>query len=211
MQLRHHGAGELGNDALLALLMANGNRFQDGAKTAKEIAARYPNLRSLAGASVLELTRFAGVKEVQAARIVCALELARRMEREKRRTAPQMRSGADFYRHYHMRLRDLRQEVFLVVLLDQKNRVLTEVEVSRGSLTATLIHPREVFAPAIRNAAAAVALLHNHPSGDPAPSGDDRRMTERLANAAEILGIRLLDHVVVGEGRFISFVDEGWI
>jgi DNA repair protein RadC len=113
------------------------------------------------------------------------------------------------YGHFRGRLPQLEREVFYVLLLDGKNRAQGEVLVSEGSLTAALVHPREVFAPAIREAAAAVILVHNHPSGDPTPSAEDRALTERLRQVGELVGIRVLDHVVIGRGRWASLAEEG--
>jgi DNA repair protein RadC len=99
--------------------------------------------------------------------------------------------------------------VFLVLLLDGRNRLLGELRISEGTLTAALVHPREVFAPAIRLAAAAIVLIHNHPSGDPTPSPEDVALTDRLRRAGELIGIKVLDHVVVGQGRFVSMAEVG--
>ena len=114
-----------------------------------------------------------------------------------------------FYEHFHLRLRDYKKEVFYVALLDQKNSLIGEERVSEGSLTDTMVHPREVFSCAVAQRAAAVAVVHNHPSGDPTPSGNDKAITKRLNSVAEMLGIRLLDHVIIGDGRYVSFVESG--
>jgi DNA repair protein RadC len=106
---------------------------------------------------------------------------------------------------------DLKREIFKVVLVDAKNTVLREATVSEGSLTHSVVHPREVFSLAVREAAAGVLFLHNHPSGDPTPSPEDRQLTDRLAAAGRVLGIRVLDHLIIGDGRYISFADEGWL
>jgi len=120
-----------------------------------------------------------------------------------------VRDAAAVYAHFRGRLPQLEREVFYVLLLDGKNRVQGEVRVSEGSLTAALVHPREVFAPAIRAAAAALILVHNHPSGDPTPSAEDSAITQRLRQAGELVGIRVLDHVVIGRGRWASMAEEG--
>jgi DNA repair protein RadC len=130
------------------------------------------------------------------------------MADEKLRTRPVVTCGKDFYNYYKQQLRDKKQEVFMVVLLDTKNRIIREEKVSVGSLSSTLVHPREVFKPAIRDSAASVAIVHNHPSGDPTPSPEDIEITDRLKSAADLIGIKLLDHVVVGEGTYVSFVDD---
>jgi DNA repair protein RadC len=113
------------------------------------------------------------------------------------------------FRHFHARLRDAAQEHFCVLLLDGRHRVLGEEVVSLGTLTASLVHPREVFRPALRASAAALILVHNHPSGDPEPSPEDRTVTERLGRAGELLGVPVLDHVVIAERGFRSLRDEG--
>lgn len=117
--------------------------------------------------------------------------------------------GEDFYEHFHLRLRSYKKEVFYVTLLDQKNALIAEERVSEGSLTDTLVHPREVFALAVARRAASVAVIHNHPSGDPTPSTNDKTITKRLDAAAQLLGIRLLDHVIIGDGKYVSFVEKG--
>jgi DNA repair protein RadC len=113
------------------------------------------------------------------------------------------------YDHYHGALRDKKREMFLVVLLDARHRVLGEEIVSEGSLTSSIVHPREVFLPAVRESAGAMVLVHNHPSGDPRPSDEDVAVTRRLVHAAELLGIRVLDHVIVGDGSYASFKEAG--
>jgi DNA repair protein RadC len=126
-------------------------------------------------------------------------------------TGTRISSSADLFKHFHPALRDVKHELFKVVLLDAKNIVIKETTVSEGSLTLSIVHPREVFAFAVRESAAAVIFLHNHPSGDPTPSPEDRRLTDRLATAGKLLGIRVLDHVIIGDSRYVSFADEGWM
>lgn len=111
--------------------------------------------------------------------------------------------------HFHSRLRDLKKEVFCVVLLDARHRIMGEERISEGSLTSSIVHPREVFVPAVRESAGAIVFVHNHPSGEPTPSEDDIAVTRRLERAAELLGIRVLDHVIVGDGEYASFKELG--
>ena len=120
-------------------------------------------------------------------------------------------SPKDIFEAFHLRLRDEKREHFFVVTLDARHRVIGEHLVSVGSLSSSIVHPREVFRPAIREAAGAVVLVHNHPSGDPRPSEEDVAVTRRLANASELIGIRVLDHVVIGDGRYASFREEGLV
>jgi DNA repair protein RadC len=137
------------------------------------------------------------------------LELARRAFAVPRRRPEPFRSAADVFERYRFRFSDSPVEVFVVVLLDVKHRPLREERVSEGILDGSLIHPREVFAAAVRERAAAVLLLHNHPSGDPCPSGQDREVTRRLRSAGGILGIPVVDHVILGDAAFFSFREEG--
>ena len=142
-------------------------------------------------------------------RLEAAFELMRRRQREEcSRTGP-VRGAADIVRLVGPSLRDEPVEVFRVVLLDARNRVLAAPEISRGTLGTSLVHPREVFRPALLARAAGVVAMHNHPSGDPVPSIEDDAVTRRLARAGAVLGIPLLDHVIVGEGRYDSYRDRG--
>jgi DNA repair protein RadC len=120
-----------------------------------------------------------------------------------------LKSSGDIFAAFHPRLRDLKKERFLSVLVDAKNRVLREDLISVGTLTASIVHPREVFAPAIREGANGLLLIHNHPSGDPDPSPEDLEVTRRLCAAGELLGIRILDHIVIGDGTYASFLERG--
>jgi DNA repair protein RadC len=138
-----------------------------------------------------------------------AIELGRRAAGTPAALASPLTDAATVYAHFRGRLPQAERERFFVLLLDGRNRLLAELCISEGTLTAALVHPREVFAPAIRLAAAAVVVVHNHPSGDPTPSAEDVALTERLRRAGDVIGIRLLDHVVIGQGRFISMSDSG--
>jgi DNA repair protein RadC len=145
----------------------------------------------------------------RAALVQAALELGRRAVAAPLAVGAPVRDASAVHAHFRGRLPQLDREVFYVLLLDGKNRVQGEVRVSEGSLTVALVHPREVFAPAIRGAAAAVILVHNHPSGDPTPSAEDAALTERLRQVGELIGIRVLDHVVIGRGRYASMAEGG--
>jgi DNA repair protein RadC len=136
-----------------------------------------------------------------------ALELGRRAAGTRLVPGEPMRDAAAVYAHFRGRLPQCEREQFFVLLLDGRNRLITELRIAEGTLTAALVHPREVFASAIRLTAAALVLVHNHPSGDPTPSAEDTALTERLRRAGELIGIRVLDHVVVGQGRFVSLAE----
>ncbi|HLX60223.1 MAG TPA: DNA repair protein RadC [Planctomycetota bacterium] len=150
-----------------------------------------------------------GFDSAAQARISALARLCAHWAAEQSERGKTFSKGSDFYDHFHLRLRDHKKEVFYVALLDQKNALIAEERVSEGSLTETLVHPREVFAQAVLKRAAAIAVIHNHPSGDPTPSANDKAITKRLDAAAQLLGIRLLDHIIIGDGQYASFVEKG--
>ena len=172
-----------------------------------------PNLElwRSAGLGPLELQQQFGCGEQASLQVAAAFELGRRVARENVKLSEPVRGGEDVYHYLAPRLAHLPCECFYVLYVDTKGRLLHEQEVSRGTLSSSLVHPREVFAPALMRRAAAIVVAHNHPSGDPEPSADDRTTTRRLQRAGRLLGIELLDHVVVGAGRFVSFLEQGWL
>ena len=204
----------LGPDALaaaelLALLLGTGTRGRSALEVSQRLLEEAGGLRRLSTRTLHEIAAVPGLGAARAARIMAAFALGRQVSQLRLPPGARFRSGADIFRHYHGRLRDLRKEQFWAVLLDGKNRVLREERVSEGSLTASLVHPREVFAPAIRESAGALVFVHNHPSGDPTPSVEDVEITRRLCAVADLVGIRILDHVVVGDGAYVSFLERG--
>lgn len=132
------------------------------------------------------------------------------LRRARVQTRRALRGSGDVYAHFRERLGSEAREHFYAVLLDNKHRKIKDVAVSLGSLTASIVHPRDVFAPVVREAAAAVVFVHNHPSGDPTPSKEDIEITQRLRAVGELMGVRVLDHIVIGKGRYVSFVDDGY-
>jgi DNA repair protein RadC len=170
-------------------------------------AASGDSLRRLASMDVAVLERVPGVGNATASRVLAAFELGRRAASEEAEPGGPMRGPADVFALMGPRLRDVLQEEFHALLLNSRHRVIREVLVTRGTLDSALIHPREVFRPAVAEGAAGVILVHNHPSGDPAPSAEDRAVTRQLADAGIALGIPVLDHVVVGRGVYASLSD----
>lgn len=199
----------LSDAELLALVLRTGARGRDALDLARRLLREHGGLRGVGRASPGELVSARGLGPAKAASLAAALELGRRLAAGTLRPGVAVRGPAEVYRHFRARLRDSACERFLVVLLDGRHRLLRAEVVSQGTLTASLVHPREVFRPALREAAAAILVVHNHPSGDPTPSPEDREVTRRLAAAGELLGVRLLDHVVVAERGFVSLREEG--
>jgi DNA repair protein RadC len=168
-----------------------------------------PTLRRLATLPPGVLEAEPGIGAATAARIVAALELGRRAAAEPEGREEPVRGPADVFARVGPLLRDLRQEEFHALLLNTQHRIIRDVLVTRGILDASLIHPREVFRAAIVESAAGVILVHNHPSGDPTPSQEDRAVTRQLVSAGSAVGIPVLDHVIVGEGRYVSLAELG--
>ena len=205
------GAESLSDSQLLAILLRVGRQEASAVKVGMEVLESDGGVSGLLHCSAEELCTVPGVGPAKAAQIIAAVELGKRAVSAPLTTGMRIGSSADLFKHYHARLRDLRHEIFAVVLLDAKHQVIRDVTVSEGSLTLSIVHPREVFIPAMRASAAAVIFLHNHPSGDPTPSQEDRVLTSRLVSAGTLLGIQVLDHVIVGDGRYVSFADQGWL
>jgi DNA repair protein RadC len=169
----------------------------------------FGSLRALVDAPPRALRAAPGMGPMRVAMLQAVGELARRYGAQRLARGAPLRTSAEVYRHCGERLAGLRKEQFHVILLDGKNRPIKDVRVSEGTLTASLVHPREVFVPVIEESAAAIVLVHNHPSGDPTPSAEDIAITHRLREVGELMGVRVLDHVVIGDGRYVSFADEG--
>jgi DNA repair protein RadC len=205
------GPDALSDAQLLAILLRTGRRDSSAVQVAIELLTRVGNIGGLARCGIEELCAIQGIGPAKAAQLKAAVELGRRSLAAPLSTGTRISGSADLFKHFHPVLRDRKQELFKVVLLDAKNIVIKESTVSEGTLTLSLVHPREVFAHAVRESAAAVLFLHNHPSGDPTPSLEDRHLTDRLVDAGRLLGIPVLDHVIIGDGRYVSFADQGWL
>jgi DNA repair protein RadC len=211
-RLREHGAHALSTSELLAILIGSGTSRHSALGLAHEVLARSDgSLRRVAGQPVAALTAIHGLGAARAIAIHAALELGRRSVTEGRTEGAPIRAPRDVYAAYAARLEDLPVEEFHVAILDTQHRLDRDVLITRGILNSSLVHPREVFREAIAESASAVILVHNHPSGDPTPSPDDRVVTEQLVAAGQMLGIPVHDHVVIGRGRYVSFAESGLI
>ena len=210
-RLLAQGADALSDAQLLAILLRVGRQRSSAVQVGLEILDRLGGLSGLARCGIDELCAVPGVGAAKAAQLKAALTLGKRALASPLSRGTKITSSRDLFEHYHPTLRDLRHEIFKVVLLDAKHAIVRDATVSEGSLTLSIVHPREVFTMAVKESAAAVIFLHNHPSGDPTPSQEDRVLTARLVSAGEVLGIRVLDHIVVGDGRYVSFADQGWL
>jgi DNA repair protein RadC len=210
-RLLRDGPEALSDAQLLAILLRVGRLNSSAVDVAMELLRQTDGLQGLANRGVDELCRISGIGPAKTAQLKAAIELGKRVLATPLSTKTLITSSADLYRYYHPRLRDLRREVFKVVLMDAKHAIIRDATVSEGSLTFSIVHPREVFNLAVRESAAAVIFIHNHPSGDPTPSEEDRMLTARLVEAGELLGIQVLDHLIIGDGEYVSFADRGWL
>lgn len=210
-RLLQHGPAALSAAELFAVILRTGSEGESVLDHARLLMARYEDdLRVLARASAAELCDLRGIGPAKAAQILAVVELAKRFGEIEFKPGAAFRGSADVYAHFRERLASEQRERFYAVLLDNKHRKIRDIAVSEGSLTASIVHPRDVFLPVVRESAAAVIFVHNHPSGDPTPSKEDLEITRRLRQVGEIMGVRVLDHVVIGKGRYVSFVDDGY-
>jgi DNA repair protein RadC len=209
-RLLEAGPSALSDGELLGLLFGIGSREKTAVELAGEVISEAGGLHGLYDVSVHELMRVNGIGEAKACIVLAAVELGRRIGQVRNPGRPVISSPADVERLLRRRIANLDRENFVVVLLNTKNEVIETSTVSVGTLGASLVHPREVFKPAVRASAASVILAHNHPSGKVEPSREDREVTRRLGEAAGILGIEVLDHVIVGDGYF-SMKEHGML
>ncbi len=204
------GARALSTAELIALLVGSGTRGRSALSVGHEVlTAAEGSLRRLASRPLADLTRHASIGRARAIAIHAALELGRRMAAESRAEALPVRGPQDIVALYGPRLEDLPVEEFHVGILDAQHRLDRDVTITRGILNSSLVHPREVFREAIAERAASIILVHNHPSGDPTPSSDDRSITAQLVAAGRLLDIPVRDHVIVGRGKYSSFMEAG--
>lgn len=207
-RLEQLGPEALRDAELLAVLFRTGTREEGAVALAERVVRHFGGLRALARASVTELTHIKGLGRVKAIEIKAALELGKRLARFSDNDRPRIRTAQDVVDILMIPFKDAENEQFKCLLLNTKNEVLKTVDVSSGGLDSTEAMPRDVFRQAVREAASAVVVAHNHPSGDPEPSQSDVALTHRLRDAALVLGIRLLDHVVFGDGRYVSLKER---
>jgi DNA repair protein RadC len=204
------GPAALTTAELLAIVLGTGGGGQNALELAAELLdLTEGSLRRLAQRPGAEFLRSRGIGPTKAGRLIAALELGARTAREERPPVQRIREPEDVLRLFGTRLRDLQVEEFHLLALDSQSQVLREVLITRGLLNSSLVHPREVFRAAIAEAAAGIIVVHNHPSGDPTPSAEDRAATRQLASAGQLLDVPLYDHVIIAGDRFVSFAMAG--
>ena len=209
-RLLEAGPGALSNAELLGILFGIGSRGKTAVELASEVISESGDLFGLHNASVHDLVKLHGIGEAKACIILAAVEFGKRLGRVRNPGRPVISSPEDVDGLLRGRIANLDRENFVTVLLNTKNEVIEFPTISVGTLSSSLVHPREVFKPAIRASAAGIILAHNHPSGKVGPSREDREVTRRLTDAAEIIGIDVLDHVILGDGYF-SMKEHGML
>ena len=202
-----NGVGCLSDAELLAILIRTGTKELNAVQLGQAIIDKADNIRYLQDLTFEELKSINGIGQTKALQIKAALELANRIASYKP-LKYKIKNPWDIYKYYMDSLRNLKKEVFKVVLLNTKNEIITDVDVSVGTLNSSLVHPREVFIEAIKRSSNKIILIHNHPSGSIEPSLEDKNITKRLIRCGEIIGIEVIDHIIIGDGMYFSFKEN---
>ena len=210
-RLLQQGAQHLTEAELLGILIGKGTRRKTAIDLARELLDRYESLENLFSRSPPELMKIKGIGSAKAATLSAAFHLVRRIQSKTSKDRPSFRRAKDVAGYYLPLMKDLRKEVFKVLLLSRANRLIKEVTISEGTLDASIVHPRDVFREALLESAAGVILLHNHPSGNPAPSEEDIRITKQLVEAGRVMGIKVYDHIILAGEDYRSLADDGMI
>lgn len=207
------GAERLSDRELLSVFIRTGTKEERADQIAMRIleACGEDGLQALWNMGLEELKKLPGIGRVKAIQLTCICELARRMARGKRIFGSKVSSPEDIVSYYNVQLKYQQKECLVLLVLDSKNRVLSEEILSVGTMNASIADPREIFSSALKKNGVAIILLHNHPSGDPTPSREDILTTQRIAGAGELLGIHLNDHIIIGQNSYISLLAEGYL
>ncbi|WP_283248429.1 DNA repair protein RadC [Bacillus sp. FJAT-49711] len=210
-RLINNGAESLSNHELLAILLRTGTKSESVIQLANRLLSQFDGLMWLKDAALEELTNLKGIGEAKAVQIAAAVELGRRISNLAYDERYVIRSPEDGANYCMNDMRFLSQEHFVCLYLNTKNQVIHRQTIFIGSLNASIVHPREVFKEAIRRSAASIICLHNHPSGDPAPSREDIEVTKRLVECGKMVGIELLDHLIIGDKKYVSMKEKGYM
>ncbi|MCK8825598.1 RadC family protein [Fuchsiella alkaliacetigena] len=206
------GAKAMSTAELLALIIRTGNQDDTAIELANKLLIHAGGLKFIKEASLEELQEVKGIGIAKAAQVSATIELGQRVWMAScEQDSTVIRSAQDVSNLLLAKLSFLQKENFVIILLDTKNQLISIEEISIGSLNNSIVHPREVFKPAIKRSSAAIILAHNHPSGNPEPSTEDIKVTQRLQKAGELIGIEVLDHLIIGEQNYISLREQGYL
>jgi len=210
-RLLKYGASQLSNQELIAILIGSGTKHESVMDVANRLLIHFEGLKLLEEATIEEMTAIKGIGVAKGVTLLAAIELGRRIRQyvpEDRYIIRSPKDGANFVMES---MRHLNQEHLIVLFLDTKNRIIHKQTIFIGSLNASIVHPREIFREAVKRSAASIICVHNHPSGDPTPSQEDIQVTKRLVEAGKIMGIELLDHIIIGNQKYVSLKEKGYI
>jgi DNA repair protein RadC len=210
-RMLQYGSQALSNAELLAILLRTGTYSESAVTLAQRILSECGDFRSLVDMSKDQLTQIKGIGNAKALQIQASIELGRRLARSTHNEAVTIRSPESVANLMREELRYLQKEHFVCLFLNTKNHVIGQETLSMGSLNASIVHPREVFRAAIKRSSASIICVHNHPSGDPTPSPEDIQLTHRLVEAGSIIGIEVLDHIIIGDFKFVSLKEQGYM
>ncbi len=205
-----NGPGSLSNAELLSIILKSGSVAENAINLSQRVLSQF-DLKQLSAIDMPQLMKIHGLKSAKAAQIVACFELARRLEMFEGSIKLKINAPEDVYRRLCPIMRESKKECFIELCLDTKNQVIRQDTISIGSLNANIVHPREVFRTALIQSAAHIIVAHNHPSGDPTPSREDIDITKKLVETGKIMGIDVLDHVIIGDGRHFSMKEAGHI
>ncbi len=209
-RLQKYGAGSLSNAELLAVILRTGTAREGILNLSAKLLNSFGGLNGVLEADLHELSKLDGIKAVKATQILAVAEIAKRYRNFRSGDEYRISSPQDAANLVMNEMRDLKKEILKVLILNTKNIVTGTVDASVGTLSSSIVHPRDIYRDAIRRSAASIIMIHNHPSGDPTPSGDDINSTRRVKEAGKIIGIELLDHLIIGEGRYVSLKEKGY-
>ena len=211
-KLYSHGPSALSNEELLAIIIRTGNKNDTAIDLARKVlSSDGRGLVHLRDTSLQNLMEIKGVGECKAAQILAAIEIGKRISYHHALSKVKITEPSTIANLYMDEMRYLQKEHFKIILLDTKNQIIVTEEISVGTLNASIVHPRDVFRAAIKRNSNSMILIHNHPSGDPTPSNEDINITNRLIDAGNLIGIKVLDHIIIGDNRYISFKEKNLI
>lgn len=208
----HFGAGLLSDAELLAVILRTGTKEQrvtDLAANILNYSKASPGLKGLNYLTLKELTKIKGIGRVKAIELLCVVELTKRMAKEIHRDSLRLITPQSVADYYMQDMRHLTREEVLLLMLDSKNKIIKDLVVSTGTINTSIMPTREIFIHALKYEAVNIIILHNHPSGDPSPSSEDIRVTKKLTEAGNLIGISLMDHIIIGDNRYISLKEQG--
>lgn len=210
-RFEQNGPESLSNHELIAILLRTGTKEESVLQLSNRLLSNFEGLRLLKDATLDEITAIKGIGKAKAIQVLAAVEIGRRISNLAYNDRYVIRTPEDCANYVMNDMRFLSQEHFVCLYLNTKNQVLHKRTIFIGSLNASIVHPREVYKEALRRSAASVICLHNHPSGDPSPSREDLEVTKRLVESGRILGIEMLDHIIIGENKFVSLKEKGYV